>query len=306
MPLLASSLAFALIAPAPASDSVVPSAPPAASAVAPASASTGGPPPLPAAPDAAPPSGPPPLEPAAAAAPEAALTAPAPVATNVPAEAVAPPMDPTVTAPALPAAPRPLVAVPPPPKSGRGLMIAGGVVMGTGLILKILTTSAVVQTARAYRGDGDGFPSFEIDAMVLGGSLFYKPLIGGGMGLMAGGFVRRGQLAAHQDIFSTTSKTRRPRQAALGWGLFGGGAGLWAVTRLAGLLGCQTSQCKAGVYEGGYYASLAMTSVGLPLGAWSTSYENYEARWAPVVARSLSVAPMGGAGRFGLSLIGRF
>jgi hypothetical protein len=190
----------------------------------------------------------------------------------------------------------PPVPPPPSPPSGRGLLIGAAVVGGAGLIVRVLTS---VSVARAIQHPS-GLP---MDTMIRG-AIFYDPLIAAGLGMAAGGMARRGRLDAHRELFEGTPP-KRARRGKLGWGLFGAGLGTWAVTRIAGGTSCRGSDdCKARVWEVGYYVSLAGTIPGAIMGGYASGYNGYQRRFGHVA--DVSLAPIASRQSWGLALSGRF
>lgn len=210
----------------------------------------------------------------------------------VPVETAPPPAVTVTVAPVpafVPAPAAPAFHVPQAPSRGRG-MIIGAVVLGSlGGALRIATTILATQ----------GDPVFTI----VTGSFFYNPLLATSLGLAGGGMARRGQYDAHGELFLGRAPTR-PRRAALGWGLFGAGVGVWALTRGAGLFLCGTEECAAGVFEVGYYASLAGTVPGVVMGSYASGYNGYRKRFGHLA--ELGIAPVAHRNAWGLSLSGRF
>lgn len=258
-----------------------------------------------------------PTEPASAAIPvqspvvtPTAAPAPAPVSTATPAvpppEATAqiPPQPVEVAGPPASApvvvAPRPVLAPEPieqprptlhvdaPRYRGRGMLLAAGVLGTVGFGLKLFTSVVA---------EGDPF-------VLMGGGVFYNPIIGTSLGLLGGGMGMLGRYHAHRAMFDGEEAPRR-RRTALGWGLFSAGVGVWAATRAYGILGCSTTECMTGVWEGGYYLSLAATVPGIAMGAYGSGYQGYERRFGHL-ARRMTVAPLASRDAWGLSISGRF
>jgi hypothetical protein len=190
----------------------------------------------------------------------------------------------------------PPVPPPPTPPSGRGLLIGAAVVGGAGIIVRVLTSVSVVRAIR----HPEGLP---MDTMIRG-AIFYDPLIAAGLGLAGGGMARRGRLDAHRELFEATPP-KRARRGKLGWGLFGAGLGTWVVTRIAGGTSCRGSDdCKARVWEVGYYLSLAGTIPGAILGGYASGFNGYHRRFGHIA--NVSLAPIASRQSWGLALSGRF
>ena len=190
----------------------------------------------------------------------------------------------------------PPVPQPPSPPSGRGLLIGAAVVGGAGLVVRVLTTASVIRAIRHPSG-------LPMDTMIRG-AIFYDPLIAAGLGMAGGGMARRGRLDAHRELFEGMPP-KRARRSKLGWGLFGAGLGTWAVTRIAGGTSCRGSDdCKARVWEVGYYVSLAGTIPGAILGGYASGFNGYHRRFGHLA--DVSLAPIASRQSWGLALSGRF
>jgi hypothetical protein len=176
------------------------------------------------------------------------------------------------------------------------MLIAAAVVGGTGMIVRVATTVSVI---RAMHIEG-GLP---LTTMVRG-AFFYDPLIAIGLGLAGGGMARRGS----HDAYRATSEgvsVDRSRRKKIGWGLFGGGLGVWVLTRVAGLTSCRGhDDCTARVWEAGYYVSLAGTVPGVIIGGYGTGYDRYRRRFGHL--SDVRLAPVASRQAWGLALSGRF
>ncbi len=173
---------------------------------------------------------------------------------------------------------------------GRGLLIAGAATGAVGIGLKLWFSASAL-------GSSDS-------VAILSGGFLYNPLIGTGLGLLGGGMGLRGRYQAHRALFDNTPAPWK-RRAVLGWSLFGGGMAVWAITRLAAVLGCNNEQCLVGTLETGYYISLAATIPGMVMGSYGSGYNSYE-HHNRRLARQVAVRPSLGRNRAGLSLSGRF
>lgn len=222
------------------------------------------------------------------ASPEPVSEAPAPAAASVvPAPTVAVTVTPAPS-PAFMPAPA-AAAVPEVPSRGRG-MIIGAIVLGSlGGALRVATTIIATQND----------PTFTIMA----GSFLYNPLLATSIGLAGGGMAQRGRYDAHGELFLGRAPSR-PRRAKLGWGLFGAGVGVWALTRGAGVVLCASEECLVTVWEMGYYASLAGTVPGVVMGSYGSGYHGYRRRLGHVA--QLGITPIAHRNAMGLSISGRF
>lgn len=178
------------------------------------------------------------------------------------------------------------------------MLIGAAVVGGGGLIVRVLTTVAVVRSIRLPNGD-------PMNTMVLG-AIFYDPLIAVGLGLAGGGMARRGRLDAHRELFEATPPSRA-RRKKLGWGMFGAGLGTWAITRVIGGTGCRgNDDCKASVWEWGYYLSLAGTVPGAMIGGYASGYDGYHRRFGHLADVGLAPIANRQTQTWGLAVSGRF
>jgi hypothetical protein len=176
------------------------------------------------------------------------------------------------------------------------MLIAASAVGLAGFIVRVVTSVQVIRAMRLDNGDPV--------ATTVNGAIFYDPLIATALGLGGGGMARRGRLDAHDELFQGTSSKRSAR-AKLGWGLFGAGAGVWAITRVVGLKSCRESgDCTARVWETGYYLSLALTVPGAILGGYATGYNGYQRRFGHLA--QVSLAPIAHRNAWGLAVSGRF
>ncbi|MEX1362892.1 MAG: hypothetical protein AB1Z98_07190 [Nannocystaceae bacterium] len=175
------------------------------------------------------------------------------------------------------------------------MLVAAGVLGTIGAIIKVANTVAV---ARESRRD----PSEPVALLVNAGA-FYNTFIGTALGLTAGGMARRGRMDAHAELFEGRPATRK-RRFALGWGLLGGGVGLWGITRIIGGTSCGTQVCTARVWETGYYLSLGATVPGSIMAGYATGFRRYRKRFGHLAA--VKVAPIAHRDAWGLSLSGRF
>jgi hypothetical protein len=175
------------------------------------------------------------------------------------------------------------------------MLIAASVVGIAGMVFRVATSVAVFRSMRIEHGAPI--------TTTISGALFYDPLLGTALGLAGSGMARRGRLAAHDELFEGTPP-KRARRAKLGWGLFGGGVGLWTITRVVGLAGCRNQDCTGRVWETGYYLSLAGTVPGVIMGGYASGYNGYRRRFGHLA--NLGVAPIAHRDAWGLAVSGRF
>lgn len=191
------------------------------------------------------------------------------------------------------------LALPPPLYKGRGMLIAGGVIGAIGFVAKTVVSFQAFRAVRQTEGPTG-------TTTIIGGSSLYNPMIAIGLGLIGGGLGQRGEWDAHHELFDSAAhdpKMKKSRRR-LGWGLFGGGVGLWAATRLLSLA-CSSDSCSVATLEAGYYASLALTVPGVALASWGTGHDNYVRRFGPLSKNKLSLSPTAGRS-WGMALSGRF
>lgn len=229
----------------------------------------------------------------------AVVTAPAEAAPVTVAPALPPPSDDLVLDIVTP--PPSVIDLPPPRREGTGLLVAAGILGGGTLIFRSLVTAAAVSAA-----NNPGPYSCFGCAIVLGGGIA-APFFAVSLGLLGGGMGLRGQFRAHDDLFGGQNlPTKRiPLRPKLGWGLIGGGAGLWVVTRLGGWLGCGNEACAVAILEVGSYGALGMITAGMMLGPYGAAHGRYTRQYRSVAPR-VSMQPVVSRTFAGLSLRGRF
>lgn len=199
---------------------------------------------------------------------------------------------------------------PPPRYRGTGMFVGAGIVGAAGGIVKLIGTyTALVDIDNEFACVG----RCGVIA-VRRWSTVGTPLLAASAGLLGGGMAMRGRLRAHDDRFHDLPEDQRPNprmpiMAGLGWGLLGGGVGLWAITRPAFLYGCKSETCIVGGWESTYYVSGALIIAGAVLGPYATAYRSYTkriGREAKGEAKAVSIVPSLAPGYSGLSLAGRF
>jgi hypothetical protein len=199
---------------------------------------------------------------------------------------------------------------PPPKHRGTGMFVAAGIVGAAGGILKLIGTySAIMDVNNPFACTGRCGV-----IQVRRWSTVGTPLLAASAGLLGGGMAMRGRVRAHDDRFHDLPEDQQPNprmpiMAGLGWGLLGGGVGLWAVTRPAFLYGCKSETCIVAGWETTYYVSGALILAGAVLGPYATAHRSYTKRLgreAKGEAKAVSLAPSLAPGYGGLSLAGRF
>lgn len=258
---------------------------------------------------------------APAPAPAVVPDAPAPSSSVASATAATPAPAPAPTAVAAPISVEPKLAptleieprLPPlEPRSGRGLMWAGGATVLAGASMRAgLLWGTQTKLQDNCPEDLDGLScsiGAGISHVMVEGARISSILIStghitaGGMAMLAVGAARRGRWLAYND--ARDGRSRRTR-IGLGWGLAGAGLSLWAATRLAAY---STDDPITAVVteEVGWYASVPLTSVGLALALQGMRYRKGRKEFDSAFASNLqvSLAPMSGGGA--LSISGRF
>lgn len=217
---------------------------------------------------------------------------------SMPAHAAAPPpavtmADPPAHAEVIPV-PRAPVGV---PRSGRGLLAAGGVLLGLGVVGRVAIEGFWAGPAALEASEP--FGQWSIPSIALFTS-FSNVLVVPGVVLTGFGARRHGQWRIASDRRADDpARTRRNRR--LGLGLLGGGLSLWAITRavaLPVLRACETNGCAYGYLEPTYWLALGATVPGVVLVGLAAGERE--------ATRRISVLPMVGPRWRGLSLGGRF
>ena len=207
---------------------------------------------------------------------------------------------PAAAAPAEPAA-APVTTPPRTPAgrqrpAGRGLTIAGGVLTGLGIAGRLgidvfLATVAELRPSEAYG-------TWSVGAFFMATTFSNVPTLTG-LGLLGAGAYRRG----HWD--GQRGRAPSPARVRLGWGLLGGGLGLWGLSRalfFPWVNACQTNGCAYGYLETTYYASAGLALAGLTMvtreaGLRRAAHERE--------AGYIHIAPLFGPSQ-GIALSGRF
>jgi hypothetical protein len=132
-----------------------------------------------------------------------------------------------------------------------------------------------------------------------------------GIGLLGGGLYREAR--AHGRRFQHPPSRRNKR---IGWGLLGGGLGLWALSRATFLpwtKACRSNGCAYGYLESSYFLSAGMVIAGTALVARQRGFERAEAyedaNYIEIAGRrrrAPNVTPVVSPTFQGLSVSGRF
>lgn len=185
------------------------------------------------------------------------------------------------------------------PRTGRGLLIAGGVLTGFGVLGRIglevfwSTAARIIPT--------DPFARWSAPNVVLLTNWNNVMFFGPGLGLLTAGAYRRGQ---HEAGLGALRDARRMR--LVGIGLLGGGLGLWALTRALFLPiseACPSNRCAYTTLETTFWISAGATFAGAAHLAYAYGFLNRERHNGMTRVR---VAPSLGRGFAGLGLAGNF
>jgi hypothetical protein len=195
-----------------------------------------------------------------------------------------------------------------PARSGRGMLAAGGVLLALGAVGRLAIEGFWAGPARLEPGEPFGQWSIPNIAFFTSFSnvLVVPGLVLTGFGARRHGTWRLASGATDRNLgLKCRDLGRKCRShiigGRIGWGLLGGGLGLWAVTRalaLPVLHRCETNGCAYGYLESTFWLSLGATVSGTALVGLSAGERRFE--------RSVAVTPMLGPGGRGLAVGGRF
>lgn len=211
------------------------------------------------------------------------------------AEADAAATEPVAAGPAPEQSPARMVAGPSGRKerTGRGMLIAGGVLTGLGAVGRIAleaywsTAAQIVPT--------DPFPRWSVANLVFVTNWNNVMFFGPGLGLLTAGAYRRG---GHEARLGELRDARRMRR--VGIGLLAGGLGLWALSRALFLpiSDACSNRCAYTTLETTFWIGAGATFAGAAHLAYATGYTRARA--------TVRAAPALGPGLVGLALSGRF
>lgn len=212
----------------------------------------------------------------------------------------APPDASTTAAPApAPAAEPPAptaITIQPLPKSGRGMLIAGGVLTGLGVVGRIALE--VYWSTAAQIVPSDPFQRWSLKDLAFvtnwNNLMFFAP----GLGLMTAGAHRRG----YYDVARGHRRDAR-RMRLVGLGMLGGGLGLLALTRALFVPiadACPSNSCAYTYLETTFWIGAGATFAG----AAHLAYAAGQRRGGPVAR--VRVAPSLSPTFAGFTLAGRF
>lgn len=239
---------------------------------------------------------------APASASEASAPDPAPAAADTPGAAetsATPPADapsPDSTTPDTSATLRSIPAPPGARKTGRGLLIAGGVLTGFGVLGRIALE--VYWSTAAQIVPGDPFGRWSVANVALVTNMNNVLFFGTGLGLLTAGARRRGDA----DAWSGRWRDHR-RMRLVGIGLLGGGLGLLALSRALFIPiadACPTNVCAYTTLETTFWIGAGATFAGAAHLAYAVGQQrsgsNVRVRVTPNLAPTFA----------GLALAGRF
>ncbi|MEZ4383231.1 MAG: hypothetical protein R3A79_18025 [Nannocystaceae bacterium] len=193
-------------------------------------------------------------------------------------------------------------------RRGRAMTIAGATLTGLGLVGRLgidvfLGTVADLDANEPYG-------RWSVGPFFMATTFSNVPTIAG-IGLLGGGLYREAR--AHGRRFQHPPSARSKR---VGWGLLGGGLGLWALSRalfLPWTKACQSNGCAYGYLESSYFLSAGMVITGVAIVARQAGFERAEAyedaNYIEIAGRrrrAPSVTPVVSPTFQGLSLSGRF
>ncbi len=220
-----------------------------------------------------------------------------PVATDAAAEPAAPEPPPTAAPEPPPAAPTaaPTIARKPSAKTGRGMLIAGGVLTGLGVVGRIALE--VYWSTAAQIVPDDPFQRWSLKNLAFVTNWNNLMFFGPGLGLLTAGAYRRGR---HEAERGEPRDARRLR--LVGAGMLGGGLGLLALTRALFIpisSACPTNVCAYTTLETTFWIGAGATFAGaahLALAAGHRRGATARVRVTPALTPTFA----------GLALAGRF
>ena len=201
-----------------------------------------------------------------------------------------------------------------PDPDGTGLIVAGGVVGGVGLVGRLVVTGLTHPVDVTFDADRSVEPF--VSGWALGAGLS-AATVGAGLAVLGAGMAKRGRWAARDDQRAGLAFDYRRREIA-GWTIFGLGLASWLTTRFAGQL-CPDegpspgpdftgpdperleTRCALRVLDATYYPTVALMAVGVALGPFATAYRYQRGR-----VRELKLGVMTDPRAPGIVVSGRF
>lgn len=206
-------------------------------------------------------------------------------------------------APLGPPVSREVIPVPPAPprprrkeKSGRGMLIAGGVLLGLGSTFRAGIEGFWAGPAQLEAGEP--FGRWSIPSIVFFTS-FANTFVVPGLALAGIGARRRGRWRHDRGLSDPDGARLKWR---VGWGLLGGGLATWAITRAVAipvLRSCETNGCAYGYLESTLWAGLGLAVPGVILVGLAAGERGRR-------PRRISAAPLLGPRSAGVTFGGRF
>lgn len=188
-----------------------------------------------------------------------------------------------------------------PERSGKGMLIAGGVMLTVGALYRLGVESFWWTRTELPPGDRFGRWSVANVALItnLGNVLFVAP----GVGLLLAGERRYGRFEAARHRADGVRRQDLPRLRRTGFGLLGAGLGVLVLGRslfLPFTRACTTNACAYSLLESTYWAGAGMTVAGAAMLTYARGYDH---TWPKGQVR---VAPLASPGFAGLMLAGKF
>lgn len=154
---------------------------------------------------------------------------------------------------------------------GTGLLVFAGIFGAGAFATKVAITALAIPSISD--NTEDCVEACGASGWLITGGLAYTPAFVVSLFLLGGGMGMRGRWRADAERLDLDRPARRfPVRPAVGWGLLGSGVGVWVVTRMVGGLATGSDAANFAWWDGGYYASLALTIPGVMLGAFGTGY----------------------------------
>ena len=188
-----------------------------------------------------------------------------------------------------------------PPRSGQGMLIAGGVLLTVGAMYR-LGVEAFWWT-RTELPPGDRFGRWSVPNVAVITNLGNLLLVAPGAGLLLAGEHRYGRMEATRHRQDGQRRADIPRLRRTGFGLLGAGLAVLVLGRAVFLpwtQRCTTNACAYTLLETTYWAGAGMTLAGAAMANYARGYDS---TWSKGQVR---VAPLAGPGLAGLIVGGKF
>jgi hypothetical protein len=188
-----------------------------------------------------------------------------------------------------------------PERSGKGMLIAGGVMLTLGGFYRLGVES--FWWTRTELPPGDRFGRWSVPNVALITNLGNVLLVAPGVGLLLAGEHRYGRWEAVRHRADGARRLDIPRLRRTGLGLLGAGLAVLVLGRslfLPFTRVCTTNTCAYSLLESTYWAGAGMTMAGA---AMMTYARGYDQTWSKGQVR---VAPLASPGFAGLVVGGKF